>query len=102
MQTKTVATSLAAIVIVCLAAATGCAKKDVDALRNDLNAVSETANAAKTSGDEAKRMAAMANETANEAKTMAADAKATADEGVACCQTTNEKLDRMFEKSMRK
>jgi hypothetical protein len=40
--------------------------------------------------------------TANEAKKAAADAQATANRAVACCNDTNAKIDRMFQKSMRK
>ena len=51
---------------------------------------------------EAKTVASQAQTTADQAARDAADAKSMADQANACCRDTNEKLDRMFKKSMHK
>ncbi len=56
----------------------------------------------KAMAQEAKTMAADAQATATQAASDAAAAKAGADQANACCRDTNEKLDRMFKKSMHK
>jgi murein lipoprotein len=76
---KTMATGA---MIVALAGATGCATtRDLDVLKAETD---------------------RANSTANQAAADAAAAKATANEALSTANATNEKLDRMFEKSMQK
>jgi murein lipoprotein len=76
---KTMATGA---MVVALAGATGCATtRDLDVLKAEVD---------------------RANATASQAAADAAAAKAAADGAQQCCNETNEKLDRMFEKSMQK
>ncbi|TGD75813.1 hypothetical protein E4634_02800 [Mangrovimicrobium sediminis] len=76
-----------------LAATTGCAtSSDIDALRAEMMAEINRANA---TADKAAADAASA-------KQDAASAKATADQALQSAQATDEKLDRMFKKSMYK
>jgi hypothetical protein len=62
-----------------------------------------TAGCATTSQlEEVKATADNALSTAQAAQSAAADAKQAADAAQACCNENSEKLDRMFERSMRK
>lgn len=82
-------TMTAGAMLVALAGATGCATTgDLDALRAEVDKVSATASQAAADASAAKRDAAAAKMAAEKA---AAEASA-----------TNEKLDRMFKKSMQK
>ena len=56
----------------------------------------------KTMAQEAKTAAANAQSTADQASADAAAAMSKAEEANTCCQNTNEKIDRMFRKSMYK
>jgi murein lipoprotein len=76
---KTMATG---VMVVALAGATGCATtRDLDVLKAETD---------------------RANSTASQAAADAAAAKTTANEALSTANATNEKLDRMFEKSMQK
>ena len=75
--------------IISMGVLTGCATTgDLDALQAEVARVSETANRAAADAASAKADAAAARSAAEQASASAAE--------------TNEKLDRMFEKSMRK
>ena len=52
--------------------------------------------------EEIRSMAQDAKQTAVQADQRAASAERKADEALRCCKETKEKIDRMFEKSMRK
>jgi murein lipoprotein len=83
---KTVSTG---VMVLALAGATGCATTgDLDALQAQVDKVSATANQAAADAAAAKRDAAAAKTAAEEARDAA--------------NATNEKLDRMFKKSMQK
>ncbi len=83
---KTMATGVMAVA---LAGLTGCATTgDLDILRGELGMVKSTANRAAADASAAKRDAAAAKTAAEEARDAA--------------NATNEKLDRMFKKSMQK
>jgi murein lipoprotein len=56
----------------------------------------------RTMAQDAKTAAANAQSTADKASADAAAAMSKADEANTCCQNTNEKIDRMFKKSMYK
>ena len=74
---------------VALAGATGCATTgDLDALKAEVDKANSTASQAASDASAAKRDAAAA--------------KATADQALDTANATNEKLDRMFKKSMQK
>lgn len=82
----------------------GCAnmQSDVDALNarveslaSDVARAQSAADAAGASASEARQMASGAQSTANQALNAANQAQA-------CCDATNEKIDRMFQKGMSK
>ena len=86
-----------------LAMGAGCvSQKSVDEARAVADRAVQDAAAAKAAAD-------AASNTANEAKSAAAAAQSTANQalqaaqaGQACCDATNEKIDRMFKKSVSK
>ncbi|MGB5235596.1 MAG: Lpp/OprI family alanine-zipper lipoprotein [Candidatus Macondimonas sp.] len=74
----------------------GCSStKEKEAMNARLDGIAADAKAAAASAESAKASAAAAARAAAEAKAMAADAKSTA-------EATDEKLNRMFKKSMYK
>ncbi|HBG31501.1 Lpp/OprI family alanine-zipper lipoprotein [Candidatus Macondimonas diazotrophica] len=74
----------------------GCSStKEKEAMNAKLDSIAADAQAAAAAAESAKRDAAAAARSAAEAKAMAADAKSTA-------EATDEKLNRMFKKSMYK
>jgi uncharacterized membrane protein YqiK len=100
MSTKIQTVIKAGAVAVTLLLVTGCAglQSQIDALdaRVDDLAQAQSASAASSA-------------TVGELRRMAASAQATADEalaaailGIECCEATNEKIDRMFERSQSK
>lgn len=77
-------------------AVTGCATtKDLEALRSDVNAANERATAAQNTANEALTEARAARAAAERAEQAARDAKAAA-------EAVDEKIDRMFAKTMNK
>jgi len=77
---------------------TGCATTgtgDLDAVRATAEAAQNAANAAQSAANEARQLAAGAQSTANQALSAAQDAQA-------CCDATNQRVDRMFEQSQAK
>lgn len=83
-----------------LAAATGitggCAST------SDIDAIRALAEEAKADAAQAQRSADAAGSTADEALRKAESAQAEARDAGACCEQTNEKIDRMFKRSMYK
>jgi len=84
--------------------ATGCAATQsnvdelsarVDALAADVARAQSAADAAGATASEARQMSSGAQSTANQALNAANQAQA-------CCDATNEKIDRMFQKGMAK
>lgn len=76
--------------------ASGCATtKEVEALRADVQKAMDRAASAETTANAAKQEAAAARAAAERAERAAMDAKAAA-------EATDEKIDRMFKKSMNK
>ncbi len=74
----------------------GCAStSELKKLEKRVDQVEATANQAADKADSAMSSAAAANAAAEEARAMA-------EESSACCVSTNEKIDRMFEESQRK
>jgi murein lipoprotein len=74
----------------------GCAStSDIDSLRSEVRAANENSERAAAAAEAARQEAAAASRAAADAKAAAADAKATA-------QQTDEKIDRMFKKTMYK
>lgn len=68
----------------------------------DLEKVSAEAKAARDAADRAQQTATTAQSDAAGAKASAARAEAAAQDAKSCCTDTNEKIDRMFKKSMYK
>jgi len=85
--------------IVCgFALAAGCASVTVE----DLNAVRATAEAAQTAANNAQRAANEARQLASGAQSTANQALSAAQDAQACCDATNQRLDRMFEQQQSK
>lgn len=81
-----------------IALVTGCASvttEQLDAVRATAEAAQSAANDAQRQANEARQMASGAQSTANQALQAAQDAQA-------CCDATNQRLDRMFEQSQTK
>jgi outer membrane murein-binding lipoprotein Lpp len=74
----------------------------IDDLKAQVNRVATDAAAAKDAANAASNAAAAAQQAANAAQSTANEAKQTASDSAACCTATNEKIDRMFKKSMSK
>ncbi len=85
--------------LVCgIALVSGCATVTVD----DLNAVRATAEAAQSAANDAQRAANEARQMASGAQSTANQALSAAQDAQACCDATNQRLDRMFEQSQQK
>ena len=72
---------------------TGCAsitQEDLDGVRAIAEAAQNTANAAQRTANEARQLASGAQSTANQALSAAQDAQA-------CCDATNQRIDRLME-----
>jgi methyl-accepting chemotaxis protein len=81
-----------------LALATGCAtitQEDLDAVRAVATGAQNTADAAQRTANEARQLASGAQSTANQALSAAQDAQA-------CCDATNQRIDRLMEDMARK
>jgi hypothetical protein len=91
--------ALRAAALICGAAiATGCASvttEQLDEVRATAEAAQNAANAAQRTANEARQAVSGAQSTANQALQAAQAAQA-------CCDATNQRLDRMFEQSQAK
>ena len=100
---KTLTIGAAALIV---ATATGCTNKDtlarLDAVEAATKAAAQDAAAAKAAADAASASASTAANTANAAQGTANQALQAAKGAQACCDATNEKIDRAFKKSMGK
>ena len=88
------------VVALVMVMATGCTgmQSDIDALKTRVDLLEQevaAANAAAANSTAALQAAENAQVTADEALVVAA-------EGIACCDATNEKVDRMFQRSQSK
>jgi hypothetical protein len=90
-------TKLAALVCG-IALVSGCATVTTE----QLDAVRATAEAAQSAAQEAQRQAGEARQLASGAQSTANQALRAAQDAQACCDATNQRLDRMFEQSQRK
>jgi multidrug resistance efflux pump len=98
MATKIQAALRAAVLVGSFAMVAGCAS----VTREDLDAVRATAEAANTAAQAAQRTATQAQQAASGAQSTANQALQAAQAAQACCDATNQRLDRMFEQSQRK
>ena len=81
----------------------GCSStKEKESMNARLDSIAADAKAAAASAESAKQSAAAAARAASEAKAMASDAKAMASDAKSTAEATDEKLNRMFKKSMYK
>ena len=100
---KTLTVGAAAIIV---ATATGCADKDtlarIDAAEASAKAAAQDAAAARAAADSAAAAANSAANTASSAQSTANQALQAAQGAQACCDATNEKIDRAFNRAMGK
>jgi uncharacterized protein YoxC len=75
---------------------------EVDSLKSQVTKLQGDVDAAKTAADGASRSAASAAQAAQGAQNTANQALSAAQASQQCCDSTNEKIDRMFQKSMAK
>jgi len=98
MATKIQAALRAAVLVGSFAIVTGCASVTPE----DLAAVRATAEAAQNAANGAQRTATAAQQAAAGAQTTANQALQAAQQAQACCDATNQRLDRMFEQTQQK
>ncbi len=100
---KTLTVAGAALLV---ATATGCSNKElmtrIDAAEAAAKAAAQDAAAAKSAADAAAASASGASSAASAAQSTANQALQAAQGAQACCDATNEKIDRAFKKSMGK
>ena len=99
-----ISTSLkAGIAALVLVAASGCvSQKAVDEIKATADKAVQDAAAAKSAADAAASAAQAAKSTADSAQSAANQALQAAQASQACCDATNEKIDRAFKKSVSK
>jgi hypothetical protein len=101
---KTTSTTLkAGLAALALIAASGCVSQaTVDEIRATADKAVQDAAAAKAAADSAASAAQSARSAADSAQSAANQALQAAQASQACCDATNEKMDRMFKKSVSK
>lgn len=101
---KTISTALkAGVAAVVLVAASGCVSQTtIDEIRATADKAVQDAAAAKAAADSAASSAQSARSAADSAQSAANQALSAAQASQACCDATNEKIDRMFKKSVSK
>ncbi|HEX6998487.1 MAG TPA: Lpp/OprI family alanine-zipper lipoprotein [Gammaproteobacteria bacterium] len=97
MVTKVKAAVRSAAIVCGIAFATGCA-----GLQEQIDEVRMTAEAAQSTAEAAQRTATQAQQAASGAQSTANQALQAAQAAQACCDATNQRLDRMFEQSQAK
>ena len=106
MKTAIVKTLTVGVAALMLATASGCSNKDLlarlDAANAAAKAAAQDAAAAKSAADAAAASASSASNAASAAQSTASQALQAAQGAQACCDATNEKIDRAFKKSMGK
>ena len=101
---NTISTTLkAGVAALALVAASGCvSQKTVDEIKATADKAVQDAAAAKAAADSAASAAQAAKSAADSAQSAANQALQAAQASQACCDATNEKIDRMFKKSVSK
>jgi hypothetical protein len=106
MKTAIVKTLTIGAAAILVATATGCSNQElmtrIDAVEAAAKAAQQDAAAAKSAADAAAASASSAASAANSAQSTANQALQAAQGAQACCDATNEKIDRAFKKSMGK
>ncbi|MEZ5500044.1 MAG: Lpp/OprI family alanine-zipper lipoprotein [Steroidobacteraceae bacterium] len=93
--------------VAAVAALVGCTdlkplQAEVDSLKSQVSSLQSELSAAKSAADSANSAAQSASDTANSAQSAANQALAAAQASQSCCDATNEKIDRMFRRSISK
>jgi hypothetical protein len=106
-EMKTAMMLKASAAALCLGALVGCTdlkpiQAQIDELKSQVQRVQQDAAAAKESAGSAASAASAAQQAANGAQSSANQALSAAQASQSCCDATNEKIDRMFKKSMSK
>jgi hypothetical protein len=99
MATKIQAALRAAALVGSFAIVTGCANQETT---TQLDMVRATAEAAQNAANAAQRTATQAQQTASAAQSTANQALQAAQAAQACCDATNQRVDRMFEQNQAK
>ena len=106
MKTAIVKTLTVGVAALMLAVASGCTSQEtlakIDAADAAARAAAQDAAAAKSAADAAAASASSAANTASSAQSTANQALQAAQGSQACCDATNETIDRAFKKSMGK
>jgi len=77
-------------------------RTDVDNLKSQVSQLQSELQAARQAADQAASTAQSASQTASSAQSTANQALAAAQAAQSCCDATNEKIDRMFRRSVSK
>ncbi|HKQ81510.1 MAG TPA: Lpp/OprI family alanine-zipper lipoprotein [Steroidobacteraceae bacterium] len=103
MKNTITMTLKAGVAALALVAASGCvSQKSVDEIKATADKAVQDAAAAKQAADAAASAAASAKSSADSAQSAANQALQAAQASQSCCDATNEKIDRMFKKSVSK
>jgi len=102
MNTKIAIKAGVVALAVMLAGCTGAMKKDVEALSARVDQMARDVASAKSAADAASASASEASQKASGAQSTANQALNAANQSQACCDATNEKIDRMFQRSQAK
>ena len=93
---------VAALAVMMAAGCTGNLQKEQEALAAKVDQLSRDVAAAKSTADAANAAASDASQKAAGAQSTANQALNAANQSQACCDATNEKMDRMFKRSQAK
>jgi len=93
---------IAALAMIMATGCTGKLEKEQAALSAKVDQMSRDVAAAKSAADAASASASEASQKASGAQSTANQALNAANQGQACCDATNEKIDRMFKRSQAK
>ncbi len=104
MKTPIIAKIVAVAAVATLAGCTDLKplQAEIDSLKTQVSSLQTQVAAAKSSADAANGAAASAASAANGAQSTANQALSAAQASQACCDATNEKIDRMFKRSISK
>jgi cell division septum initiation protein DivIVA len=103
MKTKiAIKAAIAALAVMTAAGCTGTLQKDHEALSARVDQLARDVAAAKSAADAASAASSEASQKASSAQSTANQALNAANQSQACCDATNEKIDRMFKRSQAK
>lgn len=103
MNTKiAIKTGIAALALMMAAGCAGVTQKDHEALAAKVDQLAKDVASARSAADAASAAASEAGQKASGAQSTANQALNAANQSQACCDATNEKIDRMFKRSQQK